>query len=78
MKKEKIVTKTACDMPGCGNIAEYSFSLSGSKRFSIGLCGECALAIAAALADDTRPDGKTKDRVAESGSDGRKARGRRA
>ena len=60
MKVEKIAVKSGCDMPGCGGRAVYSFSKTGSKRFSIALCEECALAICAAMDKATKPDSEVK------------------
>ena len=56
MKIEKIAVKAGCDMPGCRGRAAYSFSKTGSKRFSIALCEECALAICASMEKATKPD----------------------
>ena len=55
MKVQKIGVKAGCDMPGCGGRAVYSFSKTGSKRFSIALCEDCA-----AMDKATKPDEEVK------------------
>lgn len=60
MKVSKICVKAGCDMPGCGGRAVYSFSKDGSRRYSIALCEECALAICAAMEAATKPAAKEK------------------
>ena len=55
MTVKKVNIKAGCDMPGCAGRAVYSFSKDGSRRYSIALCGECALAICAAMDGATKP-----------------------
>jgi len=72
MQIEKCTHKTKCDMFGCNNLAEYSFSTKGLLKRELNLCDECLKGISEEYRKLETPKGTTshfrlKDRIRREG-----------